>query len=138
MPDSFALSGSPLLHLEKEKFVKMDTTHESAVTQFIHAHGVHYAFRQIGPSTGTPIVFRHRFHGTMDDWDPTVINGFAKERSVILFEDAGIGLSTITTPSSVKGMAEHAVNFVGALGLSQIEVLGFSLGGDVAQRLTLD
>lgn len=95
--------------------MKMDTTHESAVTQFIDAHGVHYAFRRIGPSTGTPIVFRHRFRGTMDDWDPTVINGFAKERSVILFEDAGIGLSTGTTPSSVKGMAEHAVNFVGAL-----------------------
>jgi len=74
----------------------------------------------------------------MDDWDPTVVNGFAKDRSVILFDNAGIGLSTGATPPSVKGMAECAANFIAALGLLRVDVLGFSLGGYVAQRLTLE
>lgn len=118
--------------------MRTDTTHESAVTQFVEAHGMRDAFRRIGASTGTPIVFCHRFRGTMDDWDPAVINGFASDRPIILFDNAGIGLSTGTTPTSVKGMAEHAANFIEAIGLSQVDVLGFSLGGYVAQRLTLD
>jgi pimeloyl-ACP methyl ester carboxylesterase len=63
--------------------------------------------------------------------NPTVVNGFPKDRSVILFDNAGIGLSTGAAPSSVKGMAEHAANFIAALGLSRVDVLGFSLGGYV-------
>ena len=118
--------------------MKADTTHESAVTQFVEADGVRYAFRRIGAATGTPIVFCHRFRGTMDDWDPAVVNGFARDRPVILFDNAGIGLSTGATPSSVMGMAEHAANFIAALGLSRVDILGFSLGGYVAQRLTLE
>ena len=118
--------------------MKTDTTHETAVTQFVEAAGVRFAFRRIGAATSTPIVFCHRFRGTMDDWDPAVINGFAKDRAVIIFDNAGIGRSTGTTPTSVKGMAEYAAHFIAALRLSQVDLLGFSLGGYVAQRLALD
>jgi pimeloyl-ACP methyl ester carboxylesterase len=62
--------------------MKTDTTHGSAVTQFVEADGIRFAFRRIGAATGTPIVFCHRFRGTMDDWDPAVINGFRLHRAI--------------------------------------------------------
>lgn len=118
--------------------IKTETTHETAVTQYIDADGVRFAFRRIGAATSTPILFCHRFRGTMDDWDPAVVNGIAKDRAVILFDNAGIGLSTGTMPTSVKEMAAYVVGFIVALGLPEVDILGFSLGGYVAQRLTLD
>ena len=101
--------------------MKTDTTHETAVTQSVEAAGVRFAFRRIGAATSPPIVFCHRFRGTMDDWDPTVINGLAKDRAVSILVNAGIGLFTGTTPTSVKGMAECAAHFIEALGLSQVD-----------------
>jgi len=101
----------------------------------VEDNGLRYAYRTLGPSTGTPLVFCHRFRGTMDDWDPAVI---AAERPVILFDNAGIGLSTGETPDSVKGMADKAAEFIRLLGFTQVDLLGFSLGGYVAQTVTLN
>src|SRR5260221_4940062 len=117
--------------------MKTDATHESAVTQFIEAHGIRYAFRRIGASTGTPIVLCHRFRGTMDDWDPATINGFARERDVILFDNAGVGLSTGVVPNNARGMADQLIALLGALGVSEVDLLGFSMGGYVAQFAVL-
>jgi pimeloyl-ACP methyl ester carboxylesterase len=66
----------------------------------------------LGPAGGVPLVFCHRFHGTMDDWDPAVVDALAAERRVILFDNAGIGLSTGKTPDSVKGMADRVSEFI--------------------------
>jgi pimeloyl-ACP methyl ester carboxylesterase len=74
----------------------------------------------------------------MDDWDPAVIDAIAAERPVILFDNAGIGLSTGETPDSVKGMADKAAEFIRLLGFTQVDLLGFSLGGYVAQTVTLN
>ena len=89
-------------------------------------------------TTGTPLVFCHRFRGTMDDWDPAVIDAIAAERQVILFDSAGIGFSTGETPDSVKGMADKAAEFIRLIGLTQVDLLGFSIGGFVAQTVALD
>jgi len=113
-------------------------THNTAPTQFVEDNGLRYAYRTLGPSTGTPLVFCHRFRGTMDDWDPAVIDAIAAERPVILFDNAGIGLSTGETPDSVKGMADKAAEFIRLLGFTQVDLLGFSLGGYVAQTVTLN
>src|SRR5260221_2625058 len=82
-------------------------THETAKTEYIGASGERYAYRRFGRPGGAPLVFCHRFRGTMDDWDPAVINGFAPERGVILLANAGVGLSTGEIPDNVQLMADH-------------------------------
>ena len=113
-------------------------THETAPNRFIKADGFNYAYRRFGVEDGVPLVFLNRFRGTMDEWDPSVTNGLAKTRPVILFDNAGVGLTSGETPDSVEAMARHVTAFVDALGLQQVDLLGFSLGGFVAQQVVLD
>jgi pimeloyl-ACP methyl ester carboxylesterase len=112
-------------------------THQTAPTQFIEAAGVRFAYRRFGRRGETPIVLNMHFTGTMDHWDPAVTDGLARDREVILFNNAGIASSSGEVPKSIEGMAENAAAFIGALGLSRVDVLGFSIGGLVAQGLTL-
>jgi pimeloyl-ACP methyl ester carboxylesterase len=113
-------------------------THNTAVTQFVEGDGRRYAYRALGPADGIPLVLCHRFRGTMDDWDPAVVDALAAERRVILFDNAGIGLSTGETPDSIKGMADRVADFIRLIELTQVDLLGFSLGGYVTQTVTLD
>lgn len=113
-------------------------TAETVPTSYIEAGGVTFAYRKFGAESEVPLVFCHRYRGTMDDWDPAVVNGIAKERTVILFDSAGVGLSSGVTPDNVPEMARYAVTFIEALGLKQVDLLGFSMGGMVAQHVTLD
>jgi pimeloyl-ACP methyl ester carboxylesterase len=78
------------------------------------------------------------FTGTMDHWDPAVTDGFAQDREVILFDNAGVSSSSGDVPTSVEGMAQHAAAFIDALGIKKVDALGFSIGGTVAQQLTID
>jgi len=112
-------------------------THQTAPTQFVEANGIRFAYRRFGKDGGMPLVFNIHFLGTMDHWDPLVTDGFAKDREVILFDNAGISSSSGEVPTSIEGMAANAIAFIKALGLSQVDVLGFSMGGLVAQALTL-
>src|SRR5712671_4940435 len=102
-------------------------------TQFIQTTAERYAYRQFGSGPGLPLLFLQHFTGTLDNWDPAVTDALAHGRSVVLFESAGIGRSSGRVPTTVAGMADHAVKFLDALGLSLVDVLGFSLGGMVAQ-----
>jgi pimeloyl-ACP methyl ester carboxylesterase len=110
-------------------------THQTAPTQFAEANGIRFAYRRFGKPGGVPLVFNQHFTGTMDHWDPAVTDGFAKDREVILFNNAGVSSSSEEVPTSIEGMATNAVTFVGALGLSKVDVLGFSIGGFVAQEI---
>ena len=112
-------------------------THQTAPTQFVEANGIRFAYRRFGKAGGVPLVLNMHFTGTMDHWDPLVTDGFASEREVILFDNAGISSSSGEVPTSVEGMAVNAVAFIKAVGLKQVDVLGFSLGGLVAQEVTL-
>src|ERR1700680_3114194 len=78
------------------------------------------------------------FTGTMDHWDPAVTDGFAQDRGVILFDNAGVSSSSGDVPTSVEEMAQHAAAFIDALGIKKVDALGFSIGGTVAQQLTID
>src|ERR1700736_2808555 len=109
----------------------------TAPTQFVEANGIRFAHRWFGREGGTPLLFMQHFRGGMDHWDPAVTDGFAENRSVILFDNAGVASSSGETPDTIDAMAEHAADFVGALGLSQVDLLGFSIGGYVAQTLTI-
>src|ERR1700722_18762710 len=109
--------------------------HQTVPTQFIEANGVRFAYRRFGNPNGVPLVFNQHFTGTMDHWDPALTDGFAKDREVILFNNAGISSSSGEVPTSIEGMAANAIAFIGALGLSKVDVLGFSIGGFVAQEI---
>lgn len=111
-------------------------THLTAPTQFVNANGVSFAYRRFGAGTGTPLVFLQHFRGGMDNWDPLVTNGLAKGRPVILVNYAGVASSGGEPDTTIAGMADGIANFVQALGLPLVDVLGFSIGGFVAQSLT--
>ena len=113
-------------------------TYETTPTRFVEANGIRYAYRSFGKESGVPLVFLQHFRGTMDNWDPAVVNGLAKDRPVVLFDSAGIARSGGQTPDNVAEMAHHALAVIKALGLTQVDLLGFSLGGFVAQQVTLD
>src|SRR2546425_9657871 len=115
----------------------MIPTHQTAPTQFVEANGIRFAYRRFGKSGGVPLVFNMHFTGTMDHWDPLVTDGLAASREVILFNNAGISSSSGEVPTTIEGMAADAAAFIKALGLKQVDVLGFSIGGTVAQALTL-
>jgi pimeloyl-ACP methyl ester carboxylesterase len=115
----------------------MTHTHLTAPTQFVEADGIRFAYRRFGIKTGVPLLFMQHFRGGMDHWDPMVTDGFASGRPIILFNNAGVASSSGETPDNIDAMAEHAADFVAALGLSQIDILGFSIGGFIAQTLTM-
>lgn len=96
------------------------------------------ALRRDGPDGGVPLVLLQRFRGTMDDWDPDFIAAISADRRVIRFDNAGIGRSGGRVPDTIPGMAAVAADVIRGLGLAQADVLGWSLGGTVAQQLALD
>ena len=113
-------------------------SHETAPTRFVEAEGVRFAYRRFGKSGGPTLLFLQYFNANMDDWDPFVTNGLALDREVILFDNAGIASSGGDTPSTVVEMAREVVAFCHALGLKEIDALGFSLGGMIVQQLAHD
>src|ERR1700739_618556 len=112
-------------------------THQTAPTQFVGANGIRFAYRRFGKTGGVPIVFNQHYIGTMDYWDPTVTDGLARDREVILFDNAGVSSSSGEVPTTFERMGANAIAFIKALGLKQVDVLGFSIGGMVAQEITL-
>jgi pimeloyl-ACP methyl ester carboxylesterase len=107
-------------------------------TQFVEANGIRFAYRRWGKPGGIPLVFNQHFAGNLDNWDPAVLDGLTPEREVILFNNAGIASTTGEVPSTFAGMARNAEAFIDALGLKQIDLLGFSIGGMVAQQIVID
>jgi pimeloyl-ACP methyl ester carboxylesterase len=110
----------------------------TAPTQFIQTNLEKYAYRRFGKGAGLPLLCLQHFTGTLDNWDPAVTDPLASGREMILFESAGLGRSTGEVPENMSGMAAHALAFVDALGLKRVDILGYSLGGMVAQQIALE
>ena len=113
----------------------VSSTNVTAPTLFLHAEGQSYAYRRFGEGSLPPLLLLQHFTGTLDNWDPAVTDPLALGREVILFENAGIGRSTGTVPESIAGMTQHVFRFLDGLDLSTCDVLGFSLGGMIAQQI---
>ena len=113
-------------------------TLETAPTRYVEGGGIRFAYRQLGPSTGTPLVLLQHFSGNIDAWDPAVVNTLAADRPVIAFDNAGVGRSSGQTPDNVPAMARDAVTFINLLGFAKVDLLGFSLGGCVAQQIAAE
>src|SRR5260370_34798857 len=110
---------------------------ETTPTRFVPGREVRFACRRFGNPVGTPLILLQHFRGSMDNWDPALLNGFARDRTVINFDNAGVGFSSGDVPDTVAAMAQDALDFLDALGLTQVDLRGFSLGGYIAQSLTL-
>jgi pimeloyl-ACP methyl ester carboxylesterase len=109
------------------------TTWKTAPTQTINAGGVQFAYRQLGPSTGVPVVFLTHLAAVLDNWDPRIVDGIATRRRVITFDNRGVGASSGSTPTTIEQMASDAVTFIHALGFDEVDLFGFSMGGMIAQ-----
>jgi pimeloyl-ACP methyl ester carboxylesterase len=116
-------------------------THRTAPTRHVEANGIRFAYRRFGRNAdktgGVPLVFNMHLTGTMDHWDPEVTDGIARDREVILFDNAGVSSTSGEVPTSIEEMAANAAAFIKALGLAQVDVLGFSLGGLIAPELAI-
>jgi pimeloyl-ACP methyl ester carboxylesterase len=112
-------------------------THQSAPTQYVTVNGIRFAYRRFGKAGAMPLVFNQHFTGTMDHWDPAVTDGLAQGHEVILFNNAGVSSTSGSVPTTFEEMGANAVAFIRALDLKKVDVLGFSIGGFVAQEITL-
>jgi pimeloyl-ACP methyl ester carboxylesterase len=106
-------------------------------TRRINVDGVTFVYRELGPDSGVPVVFLHHLMAVLDDWDPRVLDGIAAQRRVIAFDNRGVGASGGSVPATIEDMGRDAIAFIHALGYSQVDLLGFSLGGGVAQMVAL-
>jgi pimeloyl-ACP methyl ester carboxylesterase len=107
-------------------------------TQFVEGNGIRFVYRRWGKQGKLPLVFNQHFTGNLDNWDPAVLDGLAKDREVIIFNNAGVASSTGEVPATFAGMAKNAEAFIDALELKQVDLLGFSIGGMVAQQIVVD
>ncbi|WP_068184840.1 alpha/beta hydrolase [Mycobacterium sp. UM_CSW] len=100
-------------------------------------NGISYSYRQFGNSSARPLVLLQHFRGNLDNWDPALLDALARDRVVVAFDNTGVGASAGDVPHSVTQMAHDAISFISALGLEHVDILGFSLGGFVAQEIAL-
>jgi pimeloyl-ACP methyl ester carboxylesterase len=115
------------------------TTYSTVTTQTVSApNGVDYAYRSVGSDAGRPpLVLLQHFRGNLDYWDPALVDTLAQGRRVITFDNTGVGASTGRTPNTFAAMADDAIEFIEALGLDKVDLLGFSIGSFVAQEIAL-
>ena len=113
-------------------------THREVPTQMVDVEGTAFAYRDLGPRTGTPVILLNHLAAVLDNWDPRVVDGIAAHRRVITFDNRGVGASGGRTPSTIAEMATDAVAFIRALGFEQVDLLGFSMGGFVAQVVAVE
>jgi pimeloyl-ACP methyl ester carboxylesterase len=113
-------------------------THQTAPTRYIEVDGAKLAYRKFGKPGAVPLVFIQHFVGNLDGWDPAVIDGFARDREVILFDSAGVGGSSGEVATSIEATAKYAIDLLKALGVSRADLLGFSMGSFVAQEVAIE
>ncbi len=111
--------------------------YREAENEFVEVGDVRYAYRKVGQDNGCPLFLLMHTRGNMDSWDPALIDDLAKQRLVIAFDNKGIGLTNGTTPEGFEEMADDAAAFIRALGYLKVDVLGFSIGGAIAQELII-
>jgi pimeloyl-ACP methyl ester carboxylesterase len=131
----------PDTHLEKDLDMSAPrnspfpsrSSYKNAPTRSVSVDGVDFVYRQLGPEDGVPLILLIHLAGNLDNWDPRVVDGLAAQRRVITFGNRGVGRSGGSTPDTIEAMAHDAVRFIRALGFDQVDLLGLSMGGFIAQ-----
>ena len=117
---------------------QQDTNWKNVPTQFIHAGGINFAYREYGQQNGgTPVIFLNHLAAVLDNWDPRIIDGIAAKHHVVVFDNRGIGASTGKPAKSIEQMADDAITFIQAKGFKQVDLFGFSMGGMISQEIVL-
>jgi pimeloyl-ACP methyl ester carboxylesterase len=124
--------------IDREDDGNVVRSYKDATTRTVSAGGVDFAYRVVGPNTGVPVVFLTHLAAVLDNWDPGVVDGIAAQHRVITFDNRGVGASSGSTPKTIEAMAKDAVAFIRALGLEEVDLLGFSMGGMIAQVIAAD
>ncbi|MDV3130211.1 alpha/beta hydrolase [Mycobacterium sp. 21AC1] len=113
------------------------TTWKDTPNRTVDVGGLRFAYRELGGGSDIPVVFLHHLTAVLDDWDPRVIDGIAARHRVIAFDNRGVGATGGSVPTTVEQMGTDAIAVIRALGLQQVDLFGFSLGGGVAQMVAL-
>ncbi|MFF9774141.1 alpha/beta fold hydrolase [Streptomyces sp. NPDC013978] len=113
-------------------------SYKSAVTRSVSVRGEDFAYRELGPEDGVPLILLVHLAGVLDNWDPRVVDGLAARRRVVTFDNRGVGASSGSTPDTIEAMARDAVLFIRALGFDQVDLFGLSMGGFVAQVIAAE
>lgn len=116
---------------------KSDLGYVNAPNQFIEVDGTTFAYRDLGPRDELPLLLLNHWGAVLDNFDPRIVDGLASQHRIIAIDYRGIGGSDGIAPVTISKMARDSISLVRALGVDQVDVLGFSLGGFVAQELTL-
>jgi pimeloyl-ACP methyl ester carboxylesterase len=130
-PDAAKTSSAPVEQGTELKWANVPT-------QTIKVDGVNFAYRELGKSKGgTPAVFLTHLAAVLDNWDPRIVDGIAAKHHVVAFDNRGIGASSGSPSKSIEQMGDDAISFIKAMGFKQVDLLGFSLGGMIAQEIVL-
>ena len=113
-------------------------SHNTVPTEYVVANGITFSYRRWGAGEATPIVLTQYFRGNMDNFDPAITDALAANREVVIFDNAGVGSSSGPARTTVDDMATDAAAFIDALGLAQVDLMGHSMGGEVAQLAALE
>ena len=113
------------------------TSYAQAPARIVTTAGATYAYRELGPKGGIPVVFFVHLAATLDNWDPRIVDAIAKRRHVVTFDQRGVGASTGKVPGTIEDAADHAYEFIAALGFDKIDIFSFSMGGMIAQDLAV-
>lgn len=113
-------------------------SHNDVPTKTVQVGATQFSYRELGPAAGVPVIFLNHLAANLDNWDPRVVDGIATARRVITFDNRGVGASEGKTPDSIEAMARDAVAFIRALGFDQVDLLGLSMGGFVAQVIATE
>ena len=124
--------------IDKPALTETVMSYAAAPTRTVSVGGVDFAYRELGPTTGIPVVLLTHLAAVLDNWDPRVVDGIAAQHHVIAFDNRGVGASGGSTPNTIEAMARDAVAFIRALGFEQVDLLGFSMGGMIAQLVAAD
>lgn len=103
----------------------------------VNVEGTAFAYRDLGPREGFPLILLNHWGAVLDNFDPRIVDGLAQRHRIIALDYRGIGGSGGTAPITVSEMANDAIAVIRALGFSKVDLLGFSLGGFVAQDIVL-
>jgi len=128
----------PTSHLHEARSRWGGTSYKNAPTKSVSVDGTKFVYRELGIDTGVPVIFLNHLAANLDNWDPRVVDGIAAKHRVITFDNRGLGASQGKTPDTVEAMAHDAVAFIRALGFTQVDLLGFSLGGMVSQVIAAE
>lgn len=128
----------PPMNAPPKPLSRPPSSYQHAPTRSVSVRGVDFVYRQLGPQGGVPLILLNHLGAVLDDWDPRVVDGIAARRPVIAFDNRGVGSSGGATPRTIEEMAHDAVLFIRALGLDQVDLLGLSMGGFIAQVIAAE